>query len=79
MGKSLNCNSSNMLMVVCACFTTNSLGHMETGAQHRLTTLTGEDGDQTCDPLFTRQVVYPLHHSGSLLEVASGSKFKISI
>ena len=27
--------------------------------------LTGEAGDRTCDPWFTRQVAYPLHHSGS--------------
>ena len=26
---------------------------------------TGEAGDRNCDPWFTRQVVYPLHHSGS--------------
>ena len=27
----------------------------------------GEAGNRTCDPWFTRQVVYPLHHSGSLV------------
>ena len=26
---------------------------------------TGEAGDPTCDPWFTRQVAYPLHHSFS--------------
>ena len=26
---------------------------------------TGEAGNQTCDPWFTRQALYPLHHSGS--------------
>ena len=26
---------------------------------------TGEAGDRTCDPWLTRQVTYPLHHSGS--------------
>ena len=26
---------------------------------------TGEAGDQTCDPCFTRQAVYPIHHSCS--------------
>ena len=28
---------------------------------------TGEVGDRACDPWFTRQVTYPLHHSGSVL------------
>ena len=28
---------------------------------------TGEPREPTCDPWFTRQVVYPLHHSGSYL------------
>ena len=26
---------------------------------------TGEAGDGTCNPWFTRRVTYPLHHSGS--------------
>ena len=26
---------------------------------------TGEAGNRTCNPWFTRQVAYPLHHSGS--------------
>ena len=32
---------------------------------------TDEAGDRTCDPWFTRQVTYPLHHSGSVLMLSS--------
>ena len=39
---------------------------MEIGPKlKRLIGQTSEAGDQPPDPWFTRQVVYPLHHSGS--------------
>ena len=39
---------------------------METGWQPKISSeKTGEARDQTDNPLFTMQVVYPLHHSSS--------------
>ena len=32
---------------------------------------TGEDENRTCDPWFTRQAVYPLHHGGSYIIMAN--------
>ena len=36
---------------------------------------TGETGDRTCDTLFTRRVIYPLHHKGScFLKMLTGGQ-----
>ena len=35
------------------------------GQSFSLIRQTGEAGNRTCDPWFTRQAVYPLHHGGS--------------
>ena len=59
--------SSSILLLLCLCLTSHqqirSCGDCVTALG--LIPQTGEAGNRTCDPWFTRQVAYPQHRSGS--------------
>ena len=50
---------------------------METGPWLSLIQQTGEAGDPTCDPWFTKQAVYPLHHGSSKMSESFKSEHKV--
>ena len=56
-----------VMLLLCLCLTSHqqlrSYGNVAKALS--LIQQTGEAGNRTCDPWFTRQAVYPLHHSGS--------------
>ena len=54
-------------MLLCLCLTSHQQlrSYSDGATAESLIRQTGEAGNRTCDPWFTRQAVYPLHHSSS--------------
>ena len=56
-----------MLNMLCLCLTSHQQlrSYGDRATAYSLIRQTGEARDRTCHPWFTRQAVYPVHHSGS--------------
>ena len=67
LGAQKNHLTETFFLMLCLCLTSHQQqrSYGDGATAKSLIWQTGEAGNRTCDPWFTRQAVYPLHHSGS--------------